>query len=118
MKLKVHNQIKIKIQQFKIFPKKKILNLISQMKKKEVKNKFNQIEKTFNAKVQKLVKTFKIIRTVNLMKNDNLPIEIIDNIFIGSIGASMNKQSLKELEITHIIIAARGLTEYYPEVIY
>ena len=52
------------------------------------------------------------------MKNDNLPIEIIDNIFIGSIGASMNKQSLKELEITHIIIAARGMTEYYPEVIY
>ena len=59
-----------------------------------------------------------MIRTVNLMKNDNLPIEIIDNIYIGSIGASMNRKILEEVKITHIIIAAKGLNEYYPKVIY
>ena len=54
---------------------------------------------------------------MNLIKNDNLPIEIIDNIFIGSIGASMNRKSLEEFKITHIIVAGKGLNEYYPEVI-
>jgi hypothetical protein len=51
------------------------------------------------------------------VKTDNLPIEIIENIYIGSIGASMNKTSLEELKITHIIIAGKGLNEYFPEVI-
>ena len=45
-----------------------------------------------------------------------MPIEIIDNVYIGSLGAAINKKALEELKITHIIVAAQGMTDYYPEV--
>lgn len=50
------------------------------------------------------------------MKTDNLPVEIIEGVFIGSIGAAMNKKALEENKITHIIVAAQGIKEYHPEV--
>lgn len=50
------------------------------------------------------------------MKTDNLPVEIIEGVFIGSIGAAMNKKNLEDNKITHIIVAAQGITEYHPEV--
>jgi len=53
---------------------------------------------------------------MDLAKNDNNPVEIIDNIYIGSIGAAMNRKGLEENRITHVIVAAQGLTEYFPEV--
>ena len=47
----------------------------------------------------------------------NIWIEIFNNIYIGSIGASMNKNILEEYKITHILIAGNGLKAYFPEVI-
>jgi hypothetical protein len=58
----------------------------------------------------------KLFKSIDIVKTDNQPIEIIDNIFIGSIGAAMNKKSLEENKITHIIIAAQKLQDYHPEV--
>ncbi len=51
------------------------------------------------------------------MKEDYLPIEIIDNIFIGSIGAASKKEVLLEHKITHVIVAASTIRNYFPEVI-
>lgn len=56
------------------------------------------------------------MRSVEILKNDNSPIEIINGIFIGSVGAAMNKKILEDLKITHIIVAAQGLTEFFPQV--
>jgi hypothetical protein len=55
--------------------------------------------------------------TLKLFKEDNQPVEIVDNIFIGSIGAASNKDALIENKITHIISAGTGLKKYFPEVI-
>lgn len=54
--------------------------------------------------------------TLRLYKEDNLPVEIVDNVFIGSVGAAYNKEGLIEKKITHIIIAGKALKNYYPEV--
>ena len=54
--------------------------------------------------------------TLKLFKEDNQPIEIVDAIFIGSVGAASNREALIENKITHIISAGFGLKKYYPEV--
>lgn len=38
---------------------------------------------------------------------DNLPIEIIPKVFIGSIHAAFNNDALQELGITHVLNASR-----------
>lgn len=60
-------------------------------------------------KLKKLVVLFKAINTMNIIKNDNAPIEIINNIYIGSVGAANNKEKLLEIGITHIINATSTL---------
>ena len=50
------------------------------------------------------------------MKEDNLPIEIIDNLYIGSIGAASNKEGLKSNNITHVIVAAGRIEKFFPDV--
>ena len=66
--------------------------------------------------IKKYIEAIKVFRTLDIVKSDSLPIEIIENVFIGSIGAAMNKQGLEEHKITHVIVAAQGLKEYHPEV--
>lgn len=66
--------------------------------------------------VKKYIGVVKLFRSIDIIKTDNQPIEIIDNVFIGSIGAAMNRKALEENKISHIIVAAQGLQEYHPEV--
>eukprot|EP00331_Platyophrya_macrostoma_P034939 CAMPEP_0176444530 /NCGR_PEP_ID=MMETSP0127-20121128/23118_1 /TAXON_ID=938130 /ORGANISM="Platyophrya macrostoma, Strain WH" /LENGTH=172 /DNA_ID=CAMNT_0017830057 /DNA_START=11 /DNA_END=525 /DNA_ORIENTATION=- len=40
------------------------------------------------------------------IKHDSKPIEIVPNLYIGSIGAALNKKLLNELGITHILCTA------------
>lgn len=56
--------------------------------------------------------------TLKLYKEDNQPVEIVDGVFIGSIGAASNKEALIENKITHIISAVKGSKQYFPGVIY
>ncbi len=58
----------------------------------------------------------RVMSTLRLFKDDNLPVEIVENVFIGSIGAAHNKEALIDKKITHIITAGRALKNYYPEV--
>lgn len=51
-----------------------------------------------------------------MIQEDNLPIEIIDNLFIGSIGAASNKDALKANNITHVVVAARKIEQFFPDV--
>ena len=49
------------------------------------------------------------------MKEDNRPVLIIDNLYIGSIGAASNKEGLLECKITHVVVAATGIKKYFPD---
>jgi protein-tyrosine phosphatase len=46
---------------------------------------------------------------------DPTPIEIIEGLFLGSVGASMNKDALDELGITNILTVADKLPPLYPQ---
>ena len=45
---------------------------------------------------------------MKLKKTDGIPVEIIPNLYLGSVGAFMNKEKLKELKITHVVSALEG----------
>ena len=51
---------------------------------------------------------------MKIIKEDNKPVELVDNLFIGSIGAASNKKALQENKITHIVVAGAGLKQLYP----
>lgn len=40
---------------------------------------------------------------------DGIPSEIIPNLYLGSIGAYLNKEKLKELGISHIVSALESM---------
>ena len=56
------------------------------------------------------------MRDGKIMKEDKHAIEIIDNIYIGSVGVSVNKQELLDKKITHIVCAANILKPEFPDV--
>lgn len=56
-------------------------------------------------------------RTMNFMrciKEDNVPCQIEEGLFLGSIGAANNKTALKNLNVTHILTVANSLEPAYP----
>lgn len=77
-----------------------------------------QEEKSKSEKIESLNKLLLLMRaisTMNILKNDNLPVKILDNVYIGSIGAANNKEELTKLGITHIVTAAGGIKCSFPE---
>jgi len=54
--------------------------------------------------------------TIKTMKEDTKPVEIIDNVFIGSIGVASKKEILMDHKITHIVVAAANIKTYFPNV--
>ncbi|KAJ3690172.1 hypothetical protein LUZ61_019336 [Rhynchospora tenuis] len=49
-----------------------------------------------------------------IAKEDNLPCLIDQGLYLGSVGAALNKDKLKELNITHVLTVARSLQPAYP----
>ncbi|CAL4956467.1 unnamed protein product [Urochloa decumbens] len=47
-------------------------------------------------------------------KADSTPCPIVQGLYLGSIGAALNKDALKSLNITHILIVARSLSPAFP----
>ncbi|XP_061990956.1 dual specificity protein phosphatase 1B-like [Rosa rugosa] len=45
---------------------------------------------------------------------DNVPCQIEEGLFLGSIGAANNKDELKKLNVTHILTVANSLPPTYP----
>jgi hypothetical protein len=62
-----------------------------------------------------MVLLFRTFTKLKITKDDSLPIEIIENVYIGSFAAAENKESLINLGITHIIVAASSLKKNFPE---
>ena len=64
-----------------------------------------------------------VLTAIKMKKKDGIPAEIIPNLYLGSVGAFMNKDKLKELGITHVISALDGNfvssnVNYYSNIIY
>lgn len=70
---------------------------------------------TGKLQIEKMIKLFKAINSLSIMKSDDKPVEILDNIFIGSFAAAQNKDELKNNNITHILNAASIVKNFYPE---
>jgi len=50
-----------------------------------------------------------------MTKKDNIPAEIIPNLFLGSLGSALSKQKLLDTNITHIVSALKDLKAPFPE---
>ncbi|KAL6189352.1 hypothetical protein ACLB2K_040741 [Fragaria x ananassa] len=49
-----------------------------------------------------------------LCREDNIPCQIEEGLFLGSVGAANNKEELKNLNVTHILTVADSLPPKYP----
>ncbi|URE15824.1 dual specificity protein phosphatase [Musa troglodytarum] len=47
-------------------------------------------------------------------REDNVPCQIEEGLFLGSVGAALNKSALKDLNITHILTVAKSLDPAFP----
>jgi len=47
-------------------------------------------------------------------KADNTSCPIEQGLYLGSVGAALNKEALKSLNITHVLIVARSLNPAFP----
>ncbi len=59
-----------------------------------------------------LIRAFSAAR---IMKDDNQPVEIIENLYIGSFASADKKETLINHGITHIIVAASSLKKKFPD---
>ena len=46
--------------------------------------------------MKKIMEQIKLIMVVKLLKDDGKPVEVIPNLYIGSIGTAYSKENLKE----------------------
>ena len=63
---------------------------------------------------QKLGKIMRAVMIMRISKSDSAPIRIIPGLFIGSIGAAINKEAMLTKGITHVLCAAGGIKLYHP----
>ncbi|CAO2838427.1 unnamed protein product [Amaranthus hypochondriacus] len=54
------------------------------------------------------------IYKTRFVKNDNVPCEIEEGLFLGSLGAANNKDALKRQNVTHILIVAGSIPPFHP----
>lgn len=57
----------------------------------------------------------RMIFAMKYAQSDPTPSQLADFLYIGSVGAAMNKTTLKDIGITHILIVADKLTPMFPE---
>jgi hypothetical protein len=72
--------------------------------------KDSKIDKMF-----KLINMIKLSSTIKILKDDNIPIEIIPHLYLGSIGSASNLKQLENCKITHILCCASGIKNFFPD---
>jgi serine/threonine/tyrosine-interacting protein len=63
----------------------------------------------------KCLALFRAFSTMKILQDDNKPVEVIENIYIGSFAAAENKDALQETKISHIVCAATNLKQNFPD---
>lgn len=58
----------------------------------------------------------KAMTAMKLTREDKEPAEIVPGLYLGSIGAAFNKESLDKHQITHILTCADKINPRYPNV--
>ena len=64
----------------------------------------------------KVYQVMKILTAMKLVKTDGMPIAVLPDLYIGSIGAAYNKKGLDETKITHILTCAANIKPSFPNV--
>ncbi|KAG9457988.1 hypothetical protein H6P81_002496 [Aristolochia fimbriata] len=70
-----------------------------------------QIDDIYKNRVSKLLQAFLVTKYA---KEDNIPCKIEEGLFLGSVGVACNKELLKSLNVTHILVVAQSLEPAHP----
>jgi hypothetical protein len=78
----------------------------------------SELEKTKDPEQRKkilmIVNTIKALQALKKKKEDCIPAEIMEPVFLGSIGTALSKDVMKERGITHILTCALSLKPAFP----
>lgn len=66
------------------------------------------------ARMERLMMQLRLIFALRYAQTDGRPIKLLDCLYIGSVGAAMNKAVLKEEGITHVLTVADKLSPMFP----
>lgn len=55
------------------------------------------------------------ICAIKYVRKDNFPCQIEEGLFLGSVGGAFNKEALKCLNITHVLIIANSIQPAFPD---
>lgn len=71
----------------------------------------DRFDEIYKDRVQSLLRA---IYAARFVKEDSVPCQIEEGLYLGSLGAANNKPVLKSLNITHILTVAGSLAPAYP----
>ncbi|KAK4405679.1 Dual specificity protein phosphatase 1 [Sesamum angolense] len=63
---------------------------------------------------ERIAALLKVIQATKIVKEDNIPCQIEEGLYLGSLGAANNRSALKSLNITHILTIAISLAPAHP----
>ncbi|XP_077248101.1 dual specificity protein phosphatase 1-like isoform X2 [Tasmannia lanceolata] len=70
-----------------------------------------QIDEIYNNRITSILRA---VYATKYAKEDNVPCQIEEGLFLGSVGVACNKVALKSLNVTHILTVAKSLDPAYP----
>eukprot|EP00347_Sterkiella_histriomuscorum_P002635 403367385 len=66
-------------------------------------------------RIQKLMLAIKAMTAIKLTRDDNVAAEIVQGVFLGSVGCAFHPESLKRHKITHILTCADKIQPRFPD---
>ncbi|XP_028773987.1 dual specificity protein phosphatase 1-like isoform X1 [Neltuma alba] len=72
----------------------------------------DEVNQTLKKQIAALLR---VISAANYYKQDNVPCQIEEGLFLGSVGAAANKDALKNFNVTHVLTVANTLTPAHPD---
>nr|UBK24583.1 MKP2 [Chrysanthemum x morifolium] len=63
---------------------------------------------------ERMAAPLRVVYATKYVKHDNIPAQIDEGLYLGSVGAANNKTLLKSLNVTHILTVANSLPPAYP----
>jgi len=62
-----------------------------------------------------LLRNIKVRLSLEKLKTDGTPVEVIPGVYIGSIGAALNSRAIEELGINYVLCCGGGLKPRFPK---
>ncbi|KAJ8619635.1 hypothetical protein MRB53_028164 [Persea americana] len=78
---------------------------------KDLLQRISLMDETYRNRVATILQA---LYATKYAKEDNVPCQIEEGLFLGSIGVAHNKDILKRFNITHILIVAKSLDPAFP----